>query len=211
LENRNSEAAEENILVLAPLGRDAELAASALRDAGMQAEVCGSLRELIDRLQAPSGVLLMAEEGLEPSLMPRLSAFLEQQPAWSDIPIVLLTGGGSVTQESRTAVHLFGPAANVTLLERPIRVITLTATLQVALRARRRQFEVRDLLRQREQVLASIHDAFVMLDRQWCYTYVNEQAAQLCGKSPTRCSAALCGIFFQDSLARRSRRISAAQ
>ena len=53
--------------------------------------------------------------------------------------------------------------------------------MKVALRARRRQREVRDLIEERETVLASISDAFSALDRQWRYTYVNDKVAELAG------------------------------
>ena len=79
------------------------------------------------------------------------------------------------------ALDIFGPRANVTLLERPLRTVTLVSTMKVALRARRRQREVRDLIRERETVLASISDAFSALDRQWRYTYVNDKVAELAG------------------------------
>jgi signal transduction histidine kinase/ActR/RegA family two-component response regulator len=39
-----------------------------------------------------------------------------------------------------------GPRANITLIERPVRVKTMISAAETALRARRRQYEVRDLL-----------------------------------------------------------------
>ena len=83
--------------------------------------------------------------------MPILLDVLARQPAWSDIPVIVLTSGGGSDAVSLRALEIFGPSANVTLLERPFRVITLLSTVQVALRARRRQREVRDLLAQRER------------------------------------------------------------
>jgi PAS domain S-box-containing protein len=45
--------------------------------------------------------------------------------------------------------------------------------------------QVEDLLQQREQkiseILESIGDAFFAIDRSWCFTYVNQKAAQLAG------------------------------
>ncbi len=41
---------------------------------------------------------------------------------------------------------MLGPVANVSFLERPFRPETLVSTLEVALRSRRRQYEVRDLV-----------------------------------------------------------------
>jgi PAS domain-containing protein len=33
-------------------------------------------------------------------------------------------------------------------------------------------------------ILDRVSDAFVALDKNWCYTYVNEQAASLFGRRP---------------------------
>jgi PAS domain S-box-containing protein len=63
------------------------------------------------------------------------------------------------------------------------RVVTLLSTVRVALRARRRQREVRDLLAQREMVLSSISDAFSALDSEWRYIYLNDRVAQHSGLS----------------------------
>jgi PAS domain S-box-containing protein len=98
------------------------------------------------------------------------------------LPVIILTGGGSSTA-GQQALKIFGPSANVTLLERPFQVLTLVSTMQVALRARRRQYEVRDLLEQREMVLSSISDAFSALDRQWRYIYVNDRVCAQAGLS----------------------------
>jgi signal transduction histidine kinase/ActR/RegA family two-component response regulator len=155
VETEITEADDESILVLAPVGRDAELASAALDFAGFHPVVCQDLRELIEKLVTTRGAVLVAEEALAPAAMPELTAFLRSQPPWSDLPIILLTSRGTGPETSPPALSLFGREGNVTLLERPIRVITLCSTVRVALRARRRQYEVRDLLQQREEVLAS--------------------------------------------------------
>jgi signal transduction histidine kinase/ActR/RegA family two-component response regulator len=149
------DAGDETILVLAPIGRDAELASSALGAAGFQTEICRDLPALIGKLSIMRGAVLMAEEAITPATMAQFSALLSTQSAWSDLPIILLTSGGQVAEASSAVVERFGQGANVTLLERPLRVLTLCSTARVALRARRRQYEVRDLLEQREEVLAS--------------------------------------------------------
>jgi PAS domain S-box-containing protein len=48
-------------------------------------------------------------------------------------------------------------------------------------RARTRQLQVRDLIAERETILASISDAFSALDRNFRYTYVNDKVAELAG------------------------------
>lgn len=146
---------DESILILAPVGRDAELASAALGTAGFQTEICRDLPTLVTGLETPRGAVLIGEEALAPSALPLLTAYLRAQPTWSDLPIILLTSGGSPMETNPWWLGLFGNDGNVTLLERPLRVVTLCSTVRVALRARRRQYEVRDLLRQREEVLAS--------------------------------------------------------
>lgn len=150
----------------------------------MSSIVCKGLNHLLDELEQGCGVMLVAEEALGPVVLPKLRDYLDEQPAWSDISIVLLTSGHSDLNASRCAAELFGPSSNVTVLERPLRVTTLTSALHSALRARRRQFQVRDLLQQREQVLTSIQDAYAMIDDAWRFTYVNSQACELCQKRP---------------------------
>ena len=60
------DAIEESILVLAPVGRDAELAAAVLSGAGLHPEVCATLGEVIQKLGQGRGAVLMAEEALVP-------------------------------------------------------------------------------------------------------------------------------------------------
>src|SRR5690606_27151076 len=74
-----------------------------------------------------------------------------------------LTGGGHTTRGSMQIATTLSACANVTLLERPVRVLTLLSAVQSALRARRKQYEVRDLLaaaqrslRQRDEFLAML-------------------------------------------------------
>ena len=169
------------VLIAAPLGKDAVLAAGVLERSGIRATICGQLKEVAEQLDDKTNAILVAAEALVSSDVPLLLDRLEKQPPWSDVPLILLTSSGGGDEMSRRALEIFGPKANVTLLERPLQAVTLVSTLQVALRARHRQYEVRDLLEQREMVLAGISDAFSALDFQWRYTYVNDKVAELAG------------------------------
>lgn len=157
------------------------LAASALEQAGIRTTVCAGVNEIAKRLDETTHAILIAAEALVASDVPPLLDQLKQQPPWSDIPLILLTTSGGGDEMSRRALEIFGPTANVTLLERPLQSVTLVSTLQVALRARRRQYEVRDLIEQRETVLAGISDAFSALDFEFRYTFVNDRVAELAG------------------------------
>ena len=174
---------DHTVLVLAPTGKDGALAAATLAQDGIAASVCASLQELAERCCDSTNALLIAQEALVVSEIPILLETLGQQPPWSDIPVIILTSGGGSDEVSLRALRIFGPSANVTLLERPFRVVTLRSTVQVALRARRRQREMRDLLSQREMVLSSISDAFSALDSEWRYIYLNERVTEHSGLS----------------------------
>ena len=59
---------------------------------------------------------------------------------------MVLTGEGELSRSLSPALDAVTAHANVTLLERPVRVATLVTALRSALRARRRQFDLRDHL-----------------------------------------------------------------
>ena len=169
------------VLIVAPLGKDAPLAIGVLAQAGIAAERFSGIAEVAGALNEQTNALLLAEESLETKQLPVLLAALKNQPAWSDIPIVILASIGGSERMSLQAVDIFGPAGNVTLLERPLHGVTLVSAMKVALRARRRQHEVRELIAERETVLTGISDAFSAIDREWRYTYVNDRVAELAG------------------------------
>lgn len=137
---------DQSILILAPTGRDGDLSARVFNDHRLQAEVCTGPQELAEKLSAGAGLVFLTEEALTPAVMQRLVKALEQQPTWSDIPLVILTSGGGEIPANAEALATLVQKGNVTLIERPVRVITLVSTVKAALRARRRQFDVRDYL-----------------------------------------------------------------
>jgi PAS domain S-box-containing protein len=178
---RNGDDSQGAVLIAAPLGKDAILASEILDEAGIAAQPCQGIREIAEKLDDSTNAIVVAAEALVAADVPLLLDRLERQPAWSDIPLILLTTGGRGDEMSRRALEIFGPKANVTLLERPLQSVTLISTLKVALRARHRQYEVRDLITERETILASISDAFSAIDREWRYTFVNAKVAELAG------------------------------
>ena len=148
---RANNSIEERILLLAPTGADSANAISILRTAGFEGVVCSDLEDVVARAHEGVGAILLAEEALRIGPLNCLIDFVERQPSWSDVPLIVVTSGGDTTHISIRAYEAFGPAANLSLVERPFRVITLISTLRAALRSRRRQYEVRDLLEQLEE------------------------------------------------------------
>ncbi len=135
------------VRIVAPTGRDAELVCNVLSAGGVRAEVVRG--DLPLRTDLPLGPLLIAEEALDPQLVSELTALVQQQPTWSDLPILILTSSRG------RAPNLAGLGAPI-LLERPIRTETLLSSVQAAVRARVRQYEVRDALEQRDRALAEL-------------------------------------------------------
>ena len=89
---------------------------------------------------------MLAEEGLTAQGMPALMSILAGQPPWSDIPIVVLTSSGDMSEARLHSLNAFAPSGNVTFLERPFRQMTLISTLKMAMRARERQYQLRGTL-----------------------------------------------------------------
>jgi PAS domain S-box-containing protein len=137
---------EDRILVLAPIGRDAEIACGVLKSAGFPAQACRSLDEVVDEMADGVGVLLLAEEGLSVGSLPRLQECIARQPPWSDLPVVILTGSGDLNEARLNTLNAFTPSGNVTFLERPFRQLTLLSALKMAQRARQRQYQLRGTL-----------------------------------------------------------------
>jgi len=146
VERREPRALGERILLLTPTGRDAELLARSLEDAGFTAAVCPDMEALCEAMPFGAAVVLVAEEALGAVASSRLDATLAQQPSWSDLPILVLLASGATLASSRDLLARFSQHGNLTLLERPVRSIALLSTLRAAVRARHRQYEVRDHL-----------------------------------------------------------------
>jgi signal transduction histidine kinase len=140
-----------DILVLTPTGNDALNAMVILRDAGLQPIFCANLTDACANLGENTGALLIAEEAFTATETGLLMKALGQQEPWSDIPIVLITAGEQITHAALENLNIVGSAGNVTLLERPLRPSTLVSSLRVALRSRRRQHQIRELLEQQRK------------------------------------------------------------
>ena len=166
------EATSERAIILAPLGRDGQIALMLLREAGFDGIVCAGLVELCRELEQGAGLLLISAEALLGVDLEPLLGLIEQQPAWSDLPIVLLTHHGGPEQNPASR---FGPQlGNVTFLERPFHPETLISLVTTALRGRRRQYEARDRLIDLSQSELRLQNTLETLEQQ-----VEERTAQL--------------------------------
>jgi response regulator RpfG family c-di-GMP phosphodiesterase len=126
-----------------------------------------SIERLAEALDDSVQAAIIAEEALVPRGVERLFAFLKNQQPWSDVTVLLLTNGSEESSQVGSGlVHLFGVHGNVNMLERPVRVPTLISAVRSAMRARGRQYEVRDLLKQREENERVLQEAREELERR---------------------------------------------
>jgi FixJ family two-component response regulator len=137
----------ECLIIIAPVGQDAAAMATLLDSQGFETQICNGSAEYSRQMMDSAGALLLTEEALESAQGSLLLDLLKAQPPWSELPLIILTSGG----ESRRAGLLdlaAAAAGSVTLLERPVSTLTLMRSVEVALRSRRRQYQVRDLVSQ---------------------------------------------------------------
>jgi signal transduction histidine kinase/ActR/RegA family two-component response regulator len=144
---------ETRILIYAPIGQDAPLAAKVLGVAAIDSHVCTTLSELETELERGAGAVLTVEEALASGGFQLLQGCVARQPDWSDLPIILLTHSGADSPAVRQAAAGLG---NLSLIERPVRTLTLITALHATLRARNKQYQVREAARRKDEFLASL-------------------------------------------------------
>ena len=87
--------------------------------------------------------MLLTEEALAAGDMGVLAAWVAGQPAWSDLPFIVLANGAR-TPRTALAADRLAELGNVVLLERPLHAEAMLGAVRSALKARVRQYEVRD-------------------------------------------------------------------
>jgi signal transduction histidine kinase len=96
---------------------------------------------------AQTGLVILTEEALVGDITCFGDA-LDQQPAWSEIPVILLASsqGRSGRDTDLARRRLPRSAGHVVVLERPLSSASLLSAVAAAWRARERQFDMRDRL-----------------------------------------------------------------
>jgi PAS domain S-box-containing protein len=144
---------DEHVLVLMPTARDAERTRAALAADGLSCTTCSDLKEICQEIDTGAGVALIAEELLIGGRHELLAIALREQPAWSNLPLVVL-----LRERADGRVPAYCETMNVSLVERPVRFRSLLSVIQAALRTRRHQYQVRDYLAERERYAAALRD-----------------------------------------------------
>ncbi len=136
----------ERALILAPYGRDAAVASAILREAAIASTVCEDLTRLQQECVAGAGLALIVEEVLQNYDYGPLARWIDAQPPWSDLPVIVLAQRGGGLERNPEASRYTRALGNVSFIERPFHPTTLVSMAQTALRGRRRQYEARDRL-----------------------------------------------------------------
>ncbi len=117
------------------------VAAMLAESAGLEYTISPEPHKLLAELEEGAGAVLLEEECLA-GIYQQVSDFLNSQPDWSEIPVILLRDRVA----TGTARTLLAKLPNVTLLERPVSKASLISHFQAALRSRKRQYRMRDLI-----------------------------------------------------------------
>lgn len=127
--------------------RNAEIASRLLTEAAFAVKICADPSEFIAELNSGAGFAVISEEAAaETVVLEGIRQLMRAQPAWSDFPIIMLTGRSDAPGRHRTASDLQENFGNVSFLEQPFHPTTLVSLAVTALRSRRRQYEARALL-----------------------------------------------------------------
>jgi len=142
------EVTQRRVLVLPSTGADG-LAMGRLFEAHrISFAICRSAPHLFQVQREGAGALIVAEEVIlaDPAQLLRC---IQEQPVWSDLPVIVLSRSGrESTALSRMVLYL----GNVSVVERPVRTSTLLSLVRSSLRARDRQYQMREYLAYQERI-----------------------------------------------------------
>jgi signal transduction histidine kinase/ActR/RegA family two-component response regulator len=145
------DAIETRILVMPPTRADGEAIAKLLGTAGLSCKLVASMSDFCESIREGGACAVLSEE----ALLNGSQSLLEQvrrQPIWSELPIIALSRAG---HESRAFADIVASLGNVSVVERPVRSSTLLSLIRASQRARRRQYQLRQFLAERDQLFES--------------------------------------------------------
>jgi PAS domain S-box-containing protein len=163
----------QRILVLAPIGRDAQVMKELVEPEGSICEICRDVPDLRGKLDNEVAGVVLTDEVLAGRDVTSLLSWCEDQPSWSDMPIIVLSKKEAALRSTKSARTL-DRLGNVVLLERPVNAETLLSAVKSISRARRRQYETRKLLAEQQETASELRALNATLEQR-----VNERTVQL--------------------------------
>jgi PAS domain S-box-containing protein len=145
----------QRILLLAPIGRDAQVMKQLIDPQGSACEICRGVPELVENLDDEVDGIVLTEEVLSGEGVAPLLTWCDEQPSWSDLPIIVLSKKEAGPRFAKSA-KVLDRLGNVILLERPVNAETLMSAVKSVYRSRRRQYETRVLLAEQQKNAAQL-------------------------------------------------------
>jgi signal transduction histidine kinase len=139
-----SAATSGRFVVVAPVGRDGELICNFLTGCGFCCEQARSIREAWRMDPASILGLILTDEAISRGGMEPLLRMIHSQPAWSDLPVMLLTSGSAEASSTEIARRVRLAIRSLILLDRPVRKELLVSAAQMAFTSRQQQWKIRD-------------------------------------------------------------------
>ena len=152
-------ALDERFIVLAPIGRDGQLICTQLQRNHLSSVLVAGPADALELAQRGAAGLIVTEEAIQHRALADWQAFVRSQPSWSDFPFLLISTGEQDTAQSARIEEVRRILGNVTVVDRPISVRLLLSTVHSTLRARKRQYEMRDALATQRQTLDALRQA----------------------------------------------------
>ena len=149
------------VVMVTPNEADGALATGFLRDQGIEATTYPSMALLPSFIGPGVGCIVLVEEALVQPDLQVLHQALEAQPPWSDMPLLLIAAQGRSL--ASLGEEVFPISGNVTVLQRPLHPVSLVSAVHVARRSRARQYQVRDLLAERDRAVKQRDEFLAML------------------------------------------------
>lgn len=138
------------VLVMAPLRADSKVLADVLAGNGM-VPACANETELAGQMDQ-CAALVMSQEALSSRTIETVARHLEAQPAWSELPLVLIVDGAARGCFIPSRLRQRLARAQMVILQRPVRTVEFVSVAQNALLARRRQIELRDQIEWQQEL-----------------------------------------------------------
>jgi two-component sensor histidine kinase len=161
------------VLILAPYRQDGLYMETLLAERGMPVGRCASDDELAGWLERSPGVIVATHEALTPGVISDISRYLESQPNWSELPIIVLLDRAAAQHRIRAELSVAWSRSRHLFYQRPMATLELVSGIQAALLARLRQRDVRDHIEREtalrlelnhrvKNILASVSSMFQM-------------------------------------------------
>jgi len=145
------------ILVHAPFREDGPHIRSFLEGEALRVFLLTDPSKFTALLSDQPSLVILTQEALTPDVLEVLRTFLAEQPAWCDVPVILI---GERAPAAKTFLQKFREQfsdRNITVLDRPLEREPLLTRVKACLAARERQLSLRDQLTFQERLQAELN------------------------------------------------------